>query len=188
MEYDFIELVHKLAFQTGEFTLTSGAKSSFYIDCRKLTLDSEGLFKTINQIIKKIDPFKPKDDFQAVGGPTIGADPIVGAYLAMMGGNYIPLNGFLVRKEAKKHGTKNQIEGNLNSGDRCIVFEDVTTTGQSGLDAVEAVRAYGGEVIQLISIVDRLSGAADLYHENGVWFTPLITIDDLWRVERRLLS
>jgi orotate phosphoribosyltransferase len=140
------------AVKTGEFTLSSGKKSNFYIDCRKVTLHPQGA-KLIGKIIlEKIKGLK----VDAVGGMTLGADPITGAVITL---SDIP--GFIVRKKEKEHGTKQKIEGHLKAGWNVVIVEDVATTGGSALQAIEAVEAAGAKVIKVISVVDREEGARE---------------------------
>jgi orotate phosphoribosyltransferase len=140
------------AVKTGEFTLSSGKKSNFYIDCRKVTLHPKGA-KLIGRIIlEKIKGLK----VDAVGGMTLGADPITGAVITL---SDIP--GFIVRKKEKEHGTKQKIEGHLAPGWNVVIVEDVATTGGSALQAIAAVEAAGAKVIKVISVVDREEGAKE---------------------------
>ncbi len=140
------------AVKTGEFTLSSGKKSNFYIDCRKVTLHPKGA-KLIGKIIlDKIKGLK----VDAVGGLTLGADPITGAVVTL---SDIP--GFIVRKKEKEHGTKQKIEGLIEPGWNVVIVEDVATTGASALQAIEAAEAVGAKVVKVISVVDREEGAAE---------------------------
>lgn len=140
------------AFKTGEFILSSGKKSNFYIDCRKVTLHPQGA-KLIGKIVlEKIKGMK----VNAVGGLTLGADPIVGAVVTL---SDIP--GFIVRKKEKEHGTKQKIEGLIEPGWNVVIVEDVATTGASALQAIEAVESVGAKVVKVIAVVDREEGAAE---------------------------
>ena len=139
------------AVKTGEFTLSSGKKSNFYVDCRKVTLHPQGA-KLIGKIIlEKLNGQK----VDAIGGLTLGADPITSTVVAL---SDIP--GFIVRKKAKEHGTQQKIEGIIEKGFNVVVVEDVATTGASALQAVEAVEAIGAKVVKVISVVDREEGAS----------------------------
>ncbi|MDD5382296.1 MAG: orotate phosphoribosyltransferase [Candidatus Margulisbacteria bacterium] len=144
-------LVETGAVKTGEFTLSSGKKSNFYIDCRKVTLHPKGA-KLIGKIIlDKIKGLK----VDAIGGLTLGADPITGAVVTLG-----DLPGFIVRKKEKEHGTKQKIEGLIEPGWKVVIVEDVTTTGASALEAIAAAEAAGARVVKVISVVDREEGAA----------------------------
>ena len=140
------------AVKTGEFVLSSGKKSNLYIDCRKITLHPEGA-KLIGKIIlEKLKGIK----VDAIGGLTLGADPITSTVVAL---SDIP--GFIVRKKEKEHGTKQKIEGLLEAGWNAVVVEDVATSGASALQAIEAVEAAGAKVVKVISVVDREKGARE---------------------------
>jgi orotate phosphoribosyltransferase len=140
------------AVRTGEFILSSGKKSNFYIDCRRVTLHPQGA-KLIGKIIlDKIKGLK----VDAIGGLTLGADPITSTVVAL---SDIP--GFIVRKKEKEHGTKQKIEGIMEAGFSVVIVEDVATTGASALEAIEAVEAAGARTVKVIAVVDREEGAAE---------------------------
>ena len=122
------------AVKFGEFTLSSGKKSDFYVDCRKVTLHPQGAKLVGKIILEKIKDLK----VDAVGGMTMGADPIIGAVITL---GDIP--GFIVRKKAKEHGTGQKIEGLIEKGWKVLIVEDVATTGGSALQAIEAAEAAG---------------------------------------------
>jgi orotate phosphoribosyltransferase len=168
-----LELIRRDAFKTGEFTLASGKKSNYYIDGRLLTLSSDGAHMLARVILEMIRD----DEVDAVGGMTMGADPIVGAVLAVADAQGRKLNGFLCRKQAKDHGTGKLVEGNLRSGDKVLMVEDVVTSGGSTLRAIEAVEALGGQVVRVVAMVDRLAGAAEAFATYP--FTPIFTVRDL---------
>ncbi len=158
-EHQLFALLQRYSFQTGDFTLSSGKKSSYYMDARMTTLSAEGA-QLIGEILyDRIAPL----NVDAIGGMTLGADPIVSAisYASNLKGN--PLPGFLVRKEAKGHGTARQIEGHLKPGFRVVLVEDVITTGGSFLKAIEAVRQFSLdiEIVKLLALVDRSEGQAE---------------------------
>jgi orotate phosphoribosyltransferase len=140
------------AVKFGEFTLSSGKKSDFYVDCRKVTLHPQGAKLIGRIIIEKLKGLK----VDAIGGLTLGADPITSAVVTL---GEIP--GFIVRKKAKEHGTQQKIEGLIEPGWKVVIVEDVATTGASTLQAIEAAKAAGAEVIKVISVVDREEGAAE---------------------------
>jgi orotate phosphoribosyltransferase len=140
------QLLKEKAVKIGEFTLSSGKKSNFYIDCRKVTLHPEGARLIGEIILEKIKGLK----VDAVGGLTLGADPIIGAVITLSN-----LNGFIVRKAAKEHGTQQKIEGLIESGWKVLIVEDVATTGASALAAIAAAEAAGAKVVKVISVVDR---------------------------------
>jgi orotate phosphoribosyltransferase len=163
------------AVKRGEFILASGQKSSYYINGKFLALDSEGLALMAELILDKIQGH----DIEAVGGMTLGADPIIGAVIAIAHQRGFHLDGFIVRKEPKGHGTRNLIEGPIQDGARVVVIEDVTTTGSSALKAIEAIKPLGCQIIKIISLVDRKQGAAENFANRGYPFDPIFTKDEL---------
>lgn len=140
------------AVKTGDFILSSGKHSNLYIDCRKVTLHPQGARLIVQIILEKIKGLK----IDAIGGLTLGADPITSSVVAL---SDIP--GFIVRKKEKEHGTRQKIEGLLNSGWKVLIVEDVATSGASALQAIEAVEAAGAKTIKVIAVVDREEGAAE---------------------------
>lgn len=142
----------------GDFTLVSGKKSRFYFDSKRTTLLPEGAYLAAAEIIDTVQREGIAAD--AVGGMTLGADPIVCPVAALSHIEGLPLRAFIVRKEAKQHGTGRKIEGNLEPGSRVIVVDDVVTTGGSTLRALEAVEAAGHTVAAVLSLVDREEGGS----------------------------
>jgi len=141
------------AVKTGDFTLSSGKKSNIYIDCRKVTLHPKGA-KLIGEIIlEKIKGLK----VDAIGGLTLGADPITSAVVTL---SDIP--GFIVRKKEKEHGTQQKIEGLIDKGWNVVIVEDVSTTGASAMQAIQAVEAIGAKVVKVICVVDREEGSLEI--------------------------
>ena len=169
------ELVQEKALKFGEFTLASGKTANYYLDCRKLTLDGEGANVIGESMLELIQPMAP----DSVGGMAIGADPITAAIITLAWQRGISYNGFIVRKEAKEHGTGQSVEGPVTSGQSAVIVEDVTTSGGSSLKAVERAQDFGLSVKAVVSIVDRLAGAQELFAKHGVQFQSLLTIDDL---------
>ena len=170
-----IDLVQRDALRFGDFTLASGKKATYYLDCRKLTLDSEGANVIAAGILEAIG-----DDFpDAVGGMAIGADPITAAVITCAWQQGQPLKGFIVRKEAKLHGTGQQVEGPVESGQSAVMMEDVITTGGSSLRAIEHARAHGLLIDRLIAIVDRGENSAAIFEKVGVKFTALLHVSEL---------
>ena len=141
-------LAHK-SFRLGEFKLSSGATSDYYVDCRTTTLDAKGSRLTGEVFLQEIRKRKWKP--QAIGGLTMGADPIVAAVAVVSG----ELHGFLVRKAEKQHGTGQRIEGYREKGARVVIVDDVCTTGASTVQAIEAAREFGFEIVGVMCLVER---------------------------------
>ena len=169
------EKLFERAIKFGEFTLASGQKSNYYINGKMATLDSEGLNLVAGLILDMLESF----DCDAVGGPTLGADPMVGAIIALAHERNRKLTGFIVRKESKDHGTKSLIEGPLDKGMRTVIVEDVATTGGSAIKAINAVRDFGCEVIKVIVIVDREQGAKENLAKLDIPFESIFNKDEL---------
>jgi orotate phosphoribosyltransferase len=159
----------------GEFTLSSGQKSNYYIDGRLVTLDGEGALAVAEAIIEQI----AARDVVAVGGLTMGADPIAGAVAAVSALQGRPLRAFIVRKDTKKHGTQKMVEGPLRPGDPVVIVEDVVSTGASAVQAAEAVSAMKCPVVAVIALVDREMGGAETFREAGLVYEPLFTKTEL---------
>lgn len=172
---NLIELIRQHALKFGDFTLASGKKAKYYLDCRKLTLDGEGANVIAAGILQAIGDDLP----DAVGGMAIGADPITAAVITCAWQQDKSLKGFIVRKEAKAHGTGQQVEGPVESGQRAIMVEDVITTGGSSLKAIEHAREAGLVVDRLITIVDRGENSAAIFEAVGVKFLSLVHVSEL---------
>lgn len=169
------ELLRERALRYGDFVLRSGARSTFYLDCRQVTLDGEGAYLVASLILDRLRGAR----VQAIGGPAMAAVPIVGAVCALSYAQGRPLPGFVVRKEAKDHGTGNLIEGPLPPGASVVLLEDTLTTGGELLRSAAAVRDRGCVVAGAICIVDRGAGALATLHEHGVPAQALFTLSDL---------
>jgi orotate phosphoribosyltransferase len=158
----------------GEVTLTSGATAQYYVDAKRAILRPAG-FMALGELVAGL---AGELGATAVGGLTMGADPVACAALAGGAG----VKAFFVRKESKAHGLQRRIEGPLlEPGDRCLVVEDVSTTGGSALQAVQALRDAGHEILGVTTVLDRLAGARErIEAEAGVGFHPLTTIDDVY--------
>ena len=167
-------LVREKALQFGEFTLVSGKQASYYLDGKQITLDAAGARILGEGILDLLADQLP----DAVGGMSIGADPITAAVLTLAGGRDLPLRGFMVRKEPKEHGLERYIEGPVQAGDRVVILEDVVTTGGSSLLAIERATQFGLHVEGVIAIIDRLEGGEAAFLERGCWFKSLLTVQD----------
>ena len=159
----------------GDFTLVSGRKSSYYINGKMTTLHARGLYLAAGLLLQRLGPLR----CDAFAGPVIGADPIIGALLALSAERGDEREGLLIRKEAKGHGTGKLVEGNLREGMRVVVVEDVATTGGSLLRAAEAVSAGGGKVVGIHVLVDREEGAAGNIAAAGYTFDSLFKVSEL---------
>ena len=171
---ELLKLVKEKALKKGNFTLSSGKKANFYIDGKQVTLDPQGIFlvgKTILALLHGTNA-------DAVGGPTLGADPMAAAVSLLSSQTGKPLKAFIVRKDEKKHGTQKRIEGPaLEAGSRVAMVEDVITTGQSVLEAIREVEKLKCRVVKVICLVDREEGAQDLLKDYS--FLPIFTKTEL---------
>jgi orotate phosphoribosyltransferase len=168
-----IDLLAKYSAKRGDFTLASGRRSDFYVDARLTTMSPEGL-SLIGPIA--IDTLRKADwRADAVGGLTLGADPIAYAISYASAATNFPLRAFTVRKEAKTHGTGKLVEGPFRAGDNVVIIEDVITTGGSALQAAKAVRDAGGTIIGVLALVDREEGGRDAIRNAGLDVLSLAT-------------
>ncbi len=172
-----LEIIKEKSYEKREVTLASGRKSDFYIDCRQTTLNPEGAYlvgRVIYDMIRGMD-------IDAVGGPTMGADPIATAISIV---SYIegrPLPAFIVRKEPKSHGLGLWLEGtkNVRNGGRVVIVEDVVTTGSSSIKAVKRVEEEGLVVKAIVAVVDREESGADNIVDAGYDFRSIFTKTDI---------
>ncbi len=172
-----LELLIKKAFRYSAeqaFQLTSGKKTAYYIDCKKVSLDPEGAYLIGKELFKRIAYLNAG----GVGGMTLGADPIATSVSLLSFLNKKPIPAFIVRKEAKAHGSRQQVEGSLVKGARVVVVEDVVTTGGSTLRTIEALKREDYSILKVIALVDRKEGGADRIIETGAPFESLFCIED----------
>ena len=148
-----LALLAEKSFRLGQFTLSSGATSDYYIDCRLTTLDANGALVTGQTVLHEIESRGWRPD--AIGGLTMGADPVVVATSVISAQQRKPIHGFLVRKAEKTYGTGQRIEGFRQKAARVVIVDDVCTTGASTVQAIEAAREYGFEVVGVMCLVDR---------------------------------
>jgi orotate phosphoribosyltransferase len=170
-------LLRERSVQTGDFTLASGRKSTYYIDARRTTMSAHGLELIGHAGLAAIRRAGWQPDL--VGGLTLGADPVAYAVARASRDEPPVIDGFTIRKEPKGHGAKRQIEGCFEAGATVVVIEDVVTTGQSALRAVEAVRSAGGSVLGVLAVVDREEGGRTALAGAGVSVVTLVTLADL---------
>lgn len=176
--YDREELIRQIrdkALKFGNFTLASGKKATYYLDGKQVTLDAHGAM-LIGEGILDLMAGGPMP--AAVGGMSIGADPITAAVITMSAVRGTPLRGFMVRKEPKGHGTNKYVEGPVKPGEEVVIVEDVVTTGGSSLAAIERVEAFGLKVVAVLAIIDRMEGGAEAFRSRGYRFQSLLTIRD----------
>ncbi len=171
-----IEFISSEAVFHGDFTLTSGKKATYYVDLRKVSLDHR-VAPLIGQVM--LDLIANIPDVDAVGGLTMGADPIAAAVLHQGVARGLAYDAFVVRKEAKDHGRGRQVEGPDLEGKRVIVLEDTSTTGGSPLKAIEALIAVGAEIAAVAVVVDRATGAREVIEEAGYRYLAAIDRSDL---------
>jgi orotate phosphoribosyltransferase len=168
------QLIREKALKFGEFTLASGKKAKYYLDCRQITLDAQGAKLIGAGMLELLAADLP----QLVGGMAIGADPITAAILTLAGVQNLPLRGVMVRKEAKQHGTGKLVEGPFQPGESIAIVEDVVTTGGSSLLAIERCEEVGLKVKRVLAIIDRLEGGRETFAARGYELTTLFTIQD----------
>jgi orotate phosphoribosyltransferase len=160
----------------GDFTLTSGKKATYYVDLRKVSLDHR-VAPLIGQVM--IDLIQEVPDVVAVGGMTMGADPVATAILHQGAARGLAYDAFVVRKEPKDHGRGKQVEGPDLEGKRVIVLEDTSTTGGSPLKAIEALEKVGADVVGVAVVVDRNTGAREIIEAAGYPYFAAIGLKDL---------
>ena len=170
-----LDLLCEFAYKEGDFVLSSGQQSSYYINCKPVTLHPEGALATGKLLLSMLAA-----DVEAVAGLTLGADPMVTAVSVVSALGDRPIPALIVRKEAKGHGTMAYIEGpTLSEGANVVVLEDVVTTGKSAMQAVERLRGAGYKVDRILSLIDREQGGAEFYRSVGLDFEAVFTIKDL---------
>ncbi len=169
-----MELVKEKSLTYGDFTLSSGIKSPYYFDGRMTTLSPEGAYL----VGKKVFQLLKEDDIQAVGGPTLGADPMVVAVTLVSYMEGKPIPAFIVRSELKKHGTRRHIEGNLPAAGRVAIVDDVITTGGAIFKAVWVVEEEGCRVGKVVVLLDRNQGGSDELRKSGYDVEALLSADE----------
>ena len=170
-----LNLIVRYAYVEGDFTLSSGAKSSYYINCKQVTLRGEGGL-ALGRLLLQMLP----EDTAAIAGLTLGADPMVCAVSVVSAYENKPIPALIIRKKPKGHGTQAYIEGpTLPEKAKVVVLEDVVTTGGSALTAVERLQDAGYEVTQILSLVDREQGGSELYQSKGIEFKALFSIKEI---------
>lgn len=170
-----LEAITSRAIVHGDVTLSSGAKANYYVDLRRITLSGQAAPLVGRLMLEMVADL----EFDAVGGLTLGADPVATSMLHAAAAQGRELDAFVVRKAGKAHGLQQRIEGPSIVGRRVLVVEDTSTTGASPLDAVAACREIGAEVVGVATIADRATGAAEKIEAAGVGYRSLFTLSDL---------
>ena len=167
---ELLRLLATKSFRLGDFKLSSGGRSDYYIDCRTTTLDARGAQLTGQVFLEEIQ--RRGWNAEAIGGFTMGADPIVVAVAVTSG----TLNGFLVRKAEKQHGTAQRIEGFRGKGARVVIVDDVCTTGASTIQAIEAAREFGFDIVGVLCLVEREEGHGRRDVEKAAAPAPFVAV------------
>ncbi len=171
------QLLTERSVKRGSFTLASGKQSDIYIDARLTTMSPDGMVIIGELGLAAIRTRGWNPD--SIGGLTMGADPVSFAISHTSAIQGLPVRAFSVRKEAKTHGTGNQIEGPFGKGDRVVVIEDVITTGKSAIHAIDAIEASGGDILGVLAVVDRQDGGREAIRTRGYDTIVLTTISEL---------
>ena len=173
-----VELIKQLAVVHGRVTLSSGIEADYYVDLRRATLHHEAA-PLIGQAMIDLLDLNGITDYEAVGGLTMGADPVATAIMHQAAARGRAIDAFVVRKAAKAHGMGRQVEGPSVAGKRVVVLEDTSTTGGSPLTAAEALVAAGAEVVAVATLVDHDTGARQAIEAAGFAYLTAITLEDL---------
>lgn len=182
MEEDrrLLRILKDLSYEEGDFLLASGKRSTFYIDCKETTLNPEGMYLVGHLMYQRVLRIP---GIEAVGGVSIGGDPLVCSTVIASYALRSPIPGFFIRKEPKGHGKNLWIEGgkNLRKGMNVLILEDVVTTGGSSLKAMDVTEREGFNVKGVITLLDRLDGGKEAIESKGYHFESIFTLDDLRR-------
>jgi orotate phosphoribosyltransferase len=180
MEEDrrLLRILKNLSYEEGDFLLASGKRSTFYIDCKETTLNPEGMYLVGHLMYQRVLQVA---GIEAVGGVSIGGDPLVCSTVIASYALRAPIPGFFIRKEPKGHGKNLWIEGgkNLRRGMNVLILEDVVTTGGSSLKAIEVTEREGFIVRGIIALLDRLEGGKEAIEKRGYLFKSIFTLNDL---------
>lgn len=182
-----IELIRQRAFRVSdreEFVLSSGKRSPYYFDLKKVSYSPEGQYLIGKLLYERIKELGLKSRY--AGGLTLGADPLATAIARYSYDMSDPVEAFVIRKEPKGHGTARQIEGNVREGESVIILEDVVTTGGSTIKAIEAARKAGLRVEAVVALLDRKEGGSQNIEKQGVPFYSILSIEDILTEDRTL--
>lgn len=183
-EKRLLEILLKKSFKYSEepiFKLVSGRMSNYYINCKTTTLDPEAMLLIGHIFYNRVKALH----INAIGGLTLGADPIALATAMVSGMQDDAINAFVVRKKAKEHGLMKWIEGNVQEGDKVVIVDDVVTTGQSTIDAIDRARESGLNIIKAIALVDRQEGGRENIERKRISFESVFTRDDLMNLYKK---
>jgi len=178
---NLLEVLKLRSVSYGDFTLSSGKKSFYYVDAKLTTYDPEGIILIGKIIYEMIEGY----EVTAIGGLTMGADPICISTIMAAFQDGKRIKGFSVRKKAKEHGKMKQIEGNLDKSDRVVMIDDVMTTGSSTIQAIKAVEEFGAKIVLVVALVDRCEGGKENISKLGYKVDSLYTISDLIDFNKR---
>lgn len=173
-----IELIKELAVVHGKVTLSSGIEADYYVDLRRATLHHEAA-PLVGQVMLELLDSKGVTDFDAVGGLTVGADPVATAVLHQARAMGRSVNAFVVRKAPKEHGMGKQVEGPDVAGKKVVVLEDTSTTGASPLTAARALEKAGATIVAVATVVDRATGAREVIQDAGYRYLSAVSLEDL---------
>lgn len=190
MKKRLIELVVEKTFRFSEkqeFKLASGKKSSYYFNCKPTTLNSEGMY-LVGHLIYDLIKSRKSWKVRGIGGLTLGADPMASAVAYTSYLKDDPLEAFVVRKEPKKHGTMQWVEGNVTSGDKVIILEDVVTTGGSAIKAIDRARKCGLNVAGVVVLIDRQEGGREKIEAMGVTVKTVLAREEIFEAYNKALS
>jgi orotate phosphoribosyltransferase len=183
-EKRLLEIILNKSFKYSEkpvFKLVSGRMSNYYINCKTTTLDPEAMLLIGHIFYNRVKPLR----VNAIGGLTLGADPIAFATAMVSGMKDDAINAFVVRKKAKEHGMMKWIEGNVNEGDKVVIVDDVVTTGQSTIDAIDRAIESNLNIVKAIALVDRQEGGRENIERKNVPFESIFTRDDLMNLYKK---
>ena len=170
---ELYSLLKTQAFSRGKFILSSGKESNFYLDARLVTLSAAGAYLTARIMLDMIDKDRP----HAIGGPTLGADPMVGAIASLSHQAGRPINTFIIRKQPKAHGKQQQVEGPLlKEGASVVIIDDVATTGKAFVESIEVLQKMNIKILKAICIIDRGEGATEALAKYKVPLKSIFTI------------
>jgi len=172
---ELFNLLKTQAFSKGKFVLSSGKESSFYLDARLVTLSAPGAYLTARIMLDMVS----QDPIDAIGGPTLGADPMVGAIASLSYQTGFPLNTFIIRKEPKAHGKQQQVEGPLlKAGDSVVIIDDVATTGKAFVESIIVLGKMDIKIQKAICVIDRCEGAHKALAQYNVPLQAIFKIDE----------